>query len=484
MKKIFRSNIARVITMALVTPALSTIFTSLGEGAANAAGERIYWESNIGDNCPTYSNNIGSANLDGSNSDSVTISNSTASCGSDYVYQITSDTNYLYWGLPSSKKIARASLDGSNKNLNFISSIPYGGYGIAVDANYIYFDNSVEYGGNSDHSIGRANLNGTGVVNNFINLGTGGAYNLQVAEGYLYWSTGAGKTVKRIKSDGTGSILTVATFANFTIGFSINTNNIFYSDFVGDKIYKSNIDGSELSLLLTLSDVAYGFAATDSYIYWNSDASKIGRAELDNLSVNENFISGISSYRGLAVRFSRGNLAPRNDSGQDQAAITSAAQRIAEAKREAEKQAARAEITNSVKSSKVVNLEMFTKAEIYGVTAENIAAVQAEIAALPQTSRADLSQVLKITRKYEVVGKIASNQCASVHSDSYIEIGLILEGSKQKAALTAAIQKLPPSDRSSYASIQKAINAEMAEIQTRKDRLANVIARNASRYTK
>jgi len=170
--------------------------------------------------------------------------------------------------------------------------------------------------------------------------------------------------------------------------------------------------------------------------------------------------------------------------GTDNGAAALAAQKAAEAKREAEKQAARAEITNSVKTSKVVNLEMFTNAEIYGVNAANIAAVQAEISALPQSSRADLSQVLKIARKYEVVGKIASNQCASVHSDSYIEIGLIPEGSKQKAALTAAIQKLPPSDRSSYASIQKAINAEMAEIQTRKDRLANVIARNASRYTK
>jgi len=173
-----------------------------------------------------------------------------------------------------------------------------------------------------------------------------------------------------------------------------------------------------------------------------------------------------------------------NAAAAEIAAAALAAQKAAEAKREAEKQAARAEITNSVKSSKVVNLEMFTKAEIYGVTAENIAAVQAEIAALPQTSRADLSQVLKIARKYEVVGKIASDQFASVHSDSLIEIGLIPQGSKHKAALTSAIKKLPQTDRSTYTSIKKAIDVEMAEIQARKDRLAKVITRNASRYTK
>jgi len=171
-------------------------------------------------------------------------------------------------------------------------------------------------------------------------------------------------------------------------------------------------------------------------------------------------------------------------SDADNAAAALAAQRIAEAKREAEKQAARAEVTNSVKTYKDVNLEMFTRAEIPGVTAANIAAVQAEIAALPQTSRADLSQVLKIARKYEVVGKIASDQFTSIHSDSLIEIGLIPQDSKQKAAITAAIKKLPLSDRSSYASIKKAIDAEMAEIQNRKDRLAKVITRNASRYTK
>jgi len=169
---------------------------------------------------------------------------------------------------------------------------------------------------------------------------------------------------------------------------------------------------------------------------------------------------------------------------QEIAANALAAQKAAEAKREAEKQAARNEILNLVKTYKDINLELFIKAEIYGVTAANVAVVQAEISALPQTSRADLSQVLKIARKYEVVGKIASDQFASVHSDSLIEIGLIPQGSKHKAALTAAIKKLPQSDRSTYTSIKKAIDVEMAEIQARKDRLANLIARNTSRYSK
>jgi hypothetical protein len=476
----FRSKIIRVIAVALVTSTLATIVSSLGGGAAYAAGEKIYWENDYPRSCSPTSKSIGSANLDGSSIDSITVPNATLSCGYDAVYQIATDANYLYWGQPNSKKIARANLDGSNANLNFISGITYGGYGIAVDANYIYFDNSREYLAKTDHSIGRANLDGSGVINNFINLGTGGADNLQVAEGYLYWSNRY--SVKRIKSDGSGSIMTVATFENETFGFSINTNNIFYADDRANKIYKSNLDGSELSLLLSLRDVSSGIAATDSYLYWTQGVLYIGRAKLDDLSVDYSFIPGIRASRAVAVRFSRVSLS----SSQDQAAIaaTVAAQRIAEAKREAEKQAARAEITNSLKTSKDVNLEMFSKAEISGVTAANIAAVQAEIAALPQTSRADLSHVLIIARKYEVVGKIASDQFASVYSDSLIEIGLIPQGSKHKAAITAAIKKLPLSDRSSYAVIKKAIDAEIAEIQTRKDRLAKVITRNTSRYSK
>jgi hypothetical protein len=158
-----------------------------------------------------------------------------------------------------------------------------------------------------------------------------------------------------------------------------------------------------------------------------------------------------------------------------------AAQKASEAKREAEKQAARNEILNSVKTSQDVNHEMFTKAEISGVTAANIAAVQTEISALPQSSRVDLSQVLKIARKYEVVRMVASDQVASLHSDSFIEIGLIPEGSKHKAALTAAIKKLPASERSTYEAIKAAIDAELAEIRARSNRSATILALIASR---
>jgi uncharacterized phage protein gp47/JayE len=125
--------------------------------------------------------------------------------------------------------------------------------------------------------------------------------------------------------------------------------------------------------------------------------------------------------------------------------------------------------------------EIFGQAEIKGITAENIESVQAEIDALPKESRGDISQILKIARKYEVVGMIASGRVTSVYSSTLIEIGLIPADSKHRAALSAAIKKLPASERSSYALIKAAIDRKTAEIQARKDRYRAILARNAAR---
>ena len=122
-------------------------------------------------------------------------------------------------------------------------------------------------------------------------------------------------------------------------------------------------------------------------------------------------------------------------------------------------------------------MQTFAQAEIAGITRENIEAVQAEIRALPEASRTELAPILKIARKYEVVGKVASDRVVSIYSNSLIELGLIPADSKHKAALTKAIKQLPVSERSSYSAIQEAIKTEMAEIQARKDRLAAVLAR-------
>jgi hypothetical protein len=165
------------------------------------------------------------------------------------------------------------------------------------------------------------------------------------------------------------------------------------------------------------------------------------------------------------------------------AVVDNSAQQAAEAaaKREADKRAARAELVVKYKNSEKASVELFALAEIPGITKENIEALEVEILAHSAELRADITQVLKMSRKYEVVGMMASDRIVTCYSNSLIEIGLIHEQSKHKAALTAAIKKLPVDERSSYAEIKEAIDNEMAEIQARKDRLAKVLALIASR---
>jgi uncharacterized delta-60 repeat protein len=158
-----------------------------------------------------------------------------------------------------------------------------------------------------------------------------------------------------------------------------------------------------------------------------------------------------------------------------------AAAREAAAKREAAKQSARIEIVERFKNMQKATVELFDQAEILGITPGNIDQLHVEIFALPQRSRSEITQVLKVARKYEVLGIIASERVTTIYSNSLIEIGLISKESKYKETLTRVVKGLSFTERSSYAGIKDAIEAELAAIQARKDRLAKILTLIASR---
>ena len=187
------------------------------------------------------------------------------------------------------------------------------------------------------------------------------------------------------------------------------------------------------------------------------------------------------SFTGQLLQAGSGSITVTGLSSSTAYTFTVTASAAAAVRREAEKKSARSEILDKFRSSEKVTIETFAQAEIAGITKENIEAASAEILALPEESRSDILQVIKIAYKYEVVGKIASEQVSTVYSSELIEVGLISSESKHRATLTAALRKLPAPQRSSYAQIEVALNALMETIQARKDRLAAVIARNAAR---
>ena len=166
------------------------------------------------------------------------------------------------------------------------------------------------------------------------------------------------------------------------------------------------------------------------------------------------------------------------------AAAAKVAAEAAAAKREAEKKSARSDIATSVKSAKELTVESFARAEIPGINASNIDAVKAELSALPEESKNDFNQILKVARKYEVVGNIASDQVMNILPNAFVEVGLIPSASKNKFALVTAVKKLPAAARDSYTEIKAAIEAETKKIQVRQERLEKVLARSSTRSGK
>ena len=255
--------------------------------------------------------------------------------------------------------------------------------------------------------------------------------------------------------------------------------------------------GSVTSLSPTSASVAFtaptsnGGATIETYTATSTPGSITG--QIFQSGSGSIIVTGLTSSTAYTFRVTASNSVGTSASSSASISITTpatneelaaqktSADRAAAAKREADKKSARAEILRKFKSPEKVMIETFNQAEIAGVTNENIDQLHTEIFALPEESRVDITQVLKVARKYEVLGIIASERVKSIYSNSLIEIGLIPEESKYKATLTRAVKELSQDERSSYAGIKKAIETEMVEIQDRKDRLANILALIASR---
>lgn len=213
-----------------------------------------------------------------------------------------------------------------------------------------------------------------------------------------------------------------------------------------------------------------GLTSSTAYTFTVTASNSVGTSSASSSSVS---ITTPASAEELAAQNAAAIVAA--------ASAAKAAASAAELQREVMKRNARDAILSRFKKSESTSIEIFNYAEITGITKENIEAVQAEMIAIPMESRIDISQVLKIARKYEVLAIIASDRVKRILPISLIEAGLIPADSKYKATLTGVVRRLSTSDRSSYAAIKKAIDAKMAEIQARKDRQKAVLARIASR---
>lgn len=222
-------------------------------------------------------------------------------------------------------------------------------------------------------------------------------------------------------------------------------------------IQVANHDGSDVTVCLE--------GASTDYLYHYTGGEWV---ELPGRSYSNGQVCGVTnSFSPFTAAPAK--LITASSSTADQVAAEAAA-----AKREAEIRSARADIIEVFKSSKVATAESFSQADIRGITKFNIDEVNAEISLLPIDSRTSITEIVKIARKYEVVGNISSEQVSRVLPTALVEIGLIPATSPNKTILTMMIRKLPPQDRESYAAIKAAIDAANVMLQNRAERLAKI----------
>jgi hypothetical protein len=250
-------------------------------------------------------------------------------------------------------------------------------------------------------------------------------------------------------------------FANASVLTSLTIPNGVTS--IGEHAFREAGQLSTLNLPSTLTSIGgYTFASSSSLLSYNYCGTSLNDDSLE--------------YAGLSGKTKTCTVSV-SSSNSDSASSAAAAAAAAIVQREAEIRTARAEIVEVFKSSKTATAESFAQAEIRGITKSNIDDVNAEIALLPVDSRTSLNEIVKIARKYEVIGVLASDLIERATPNLLVEIGLVPAENKNKTEILRAVRGLSAENRSSYASIKSAIAQEMIRIQMRKDRLAAILAR-------
>ena len=167
-------------------------------------------------------------------------------------------------------------------------------------------------------------------------------------------------------------------------------------------------------------------------------------------------------------------------SQEELAGAALAAQKAAAAKREAEKQAARVEISKGFSESKMPTIQQFATAEISGVTKKNFPLIIEELMAMTPAERSDIKMIEKVSKKYLILDSICmGGKFPQFSAKDLSSVGLIPV--KNQVAVTYALRKLPLAQRDDYAKITAAISKKLEIIQIRKDRLAALLALRKSR---
>jgi sugar lactone lactonase YvrE len=123
----------------------------------------------------------------------------------------------------------------------------------------------------------------------------------------LYWANYTGDSIGRSNLDGVDLdySLISSPLLDGPDHLASDSNYLYWSSYETAQIGRSNLDGSgpefDFIDLPAPSIYAGGVAVDSNYIYWTDYQTRIGRANLDGSEIDGNFITGQAAPYGLAV---------------------------------------------------------------------------------------------------------------------------------------------------------------------------------------
>jgi hypothetical protein len=236
---------------------ISPADTGLGGGVA-VNSSHIYWAGYWDEDDTRPPATISRSKLDGTNAQHDFIPNARHPTG------VVVTSSHIYWandlGASEAPVISRANLDGTGVQLDFMTQIAASGphipyvLSMAVDDSHIYWAvvrNDASSYPTNDGSIARANLDGTGRDLNYI-PSAGYPNNVAVDGSHIYWTDATTGRIGRATLDGTSinrNFFVAASQGSgpqpFCTGLALDSAHIYWQP-CGTYISRADLDGSHI----------------------------------------------------------------------------------------------------------------------------------------------------------------------------------------------------------------------------------------------
>lgn len=205
----------------------------------------------------------------------------------------------IYWTDETANKIQRSDEDGSNVEDVITGLDRPTGLDIDTVNGKIYWTN--------DSEIQRANLDGSNLETLYSGfLVTTFDVKLDVAANKMYWTYDSGlNTVRRADLDGSNSeIISITLDRPAYITLDPDAGHIYLTEFGNGDITRMNLDGSDITALVTGQNnaIGNGIDTTNNKLYWTGGSSNdwIRRSDLNGSNV-ETIVTGQTSAQDIVV---------------------------------------------------------------------------------------------------------------------------------------------------------------------------------------